>query len=284
LTIVDNTKNITKEWLLNNLKTFKYYRELGRIGGVSHDFIKSKIIEFELMDFYLSLKNKYKNKKCFCGSNKDMTNFNNEWYCGKHYMHMKRHGKILKRTRFDKNEIIEYPDKNIAEIILYDVNQEEICRTIIDIEDVDILKKYKWYLKDKNNSEKPQYARTNIRIKGKPRSIDLHRILMKAYGHNIKNKLIDHIDRNTLDNKKCNLRIVTHEENSINKGIQKNNTSGVTGVTFNSTSGKWEAQIKLKYKNNHLGAFDKFEDAVEARLSAEDEFFGKYNPIDRYSK
>lgn len=60
------------------------------------------------------------------------------------------------------------------------------------------------------------------------------------------------------------------------KGVNKNNTSGRTGVGFRPDRNKWRAYIKFQRKNIHLGNFDRYEDAVAARLIAEKEFFGKY--------
>ena len=58
-----------------------------------------------------------------------------------------------------------------------------------------------------------------------------------------------------------------------NKKVQKNNTSGKTGVAFNKEKKKWQARIKIKGKDIYLGYFDKKEDAIKARLKAEEEYF-----------
>ena len=80
---------------------------------------------------------------------------------------------------------------------------------------------------------------------------------------------IDHIDGNGLDNKKTNLRSVTHKENAKNAKLCKNNTSGVCGVTWNKKSEKWMAQIKNDGWNLYLGLFEDKFDAICARRSAE---------------
>lgn len=58
--------------------------------------------------------------------------------------------------------------------------------------------------------------------------------------------------------------------------INKKNSSGVTGVSFDSKRQKWIAQITFQRVNHLLGRFDSKEDAVKARLKAEQEYFGKY--------
>ena len=77
------------------------------------------------------------------------------------------------------------------------------------------------------------------------------------------------------DNRKSNLRIVTHSENLKNVGIRSNNTSGVTGVSFDR--GKWVATIKTNSNSIYLGRFDNFEDAVAARKEAEEKYFGEFS-------
>ena len=66
------------------------------------------------------------------------------------------------------------------------------------------------------------------------------------------------------------------------KTLNSNNTSGFRGVSYDKTRNKWRAYIKLQYKNKHLGRFDTFEEAAQARLEAEDKY---YKPIiDKYNQ
>lgn len=88
----------------------------------------------------------------------------------------------------------------------------------------------------------------------------------------------DHKNRNPLDNRKENLRPATQHENVMNKGMQKNNTSGVTGVGWVKKIQKWRARIKYNDKEIYLGVFDCKEDAIKARFKAEKEYFGEFAP------
>lgn len=54
------------------------------------------------------------------------------------------------------------------------------------------------------------------------------------------------------------------------------NTSGVRGVSFDKHSGKWRAMLIFQGKRHHLGLFSRFEDAVRARKTAEEDYFGAY--------
>ena len=80
---------------------------------------------------------------------------------------------------------------------------------------------------------------------------------------------VDHQNGARGDNRISNLLSVTHAENMRNQRRPKNNTSGVVGVCRHKASGKWIAQIKVNFRNLHLGLFADFESAVAAREAAE---------------
>ena len=86
---------------------------------------------------------------------------------------------------------------------------------------------------------------------------------------------IDHKDRNKGNNKIDNLRLVTTSENLRNVGKLSNNTSGVKGVSFYKSLGKYRAQIFVNGKRFHLGYFTSFEDAAAARRAAELKYWGR---------
>lgn len=83
---------------------------------------------------------------------------------------------------------------------------------------------------------------------------------------------IDHIDGNRANNRISNLRIVSNAENSRNRQIYSNNTSGCPGVGLDRYGRRWRARIKVDYREIHLGTFDTMEEAIAARLSAERSF------------
>ena len=100
----------------------------------------------------------------------------------------------------------------------------------------------------------------------------LHRIIMGTKP----GELVDHINHDLMDNRKCNLRIVFDAENRLNTKLRRNNTSGVTGVYANP-DGTWFARITRGGKDHFLGRFSNYEDAVAARKSAEKTIFGEYS-------
>ena len=82
----------------------------------------------------------------------------------------------------------------------------------------------------------------------------------------------DHINRDRLDNRKCNLRTVRSQENKWNITIPRDNTSGFMGVSWHKVTKKWRACIRINGKQKHLGYFDDerkasdtYQDAVKTR-------------------
>jgi hypothetical protein len=111
----------------------------------------------------------------------------------------------------------------------------------------------------------------HIRLEGK---LYLEHRLIYLLHHCTLPPLIDHIDRNPLNNRLENLRGADKKVNAINSGLPANNKSGVKGVSWHKAGQKWTAQIKNDGVKIHLGSYDKLQDAVEARLKAEEDLWG----------
>ena len=182
-------------------------------------------------------------------------------YCCKHYQQIRKYGRVLERTILTKNEI--RVKGNICEMDLYGVNKEVVGTTIFDREFVNEVRKYKW----------SQIPRGYVRhVRG---GVMLHRLILDAKQGDV----VDHINRNPLDNRKDNLRIVSWSENGINKGKQSNNTSGYTGISYDKKNKKWKVRLNKNKKMIWLGRYSKIEEAIEARKTAESAYFGEYTPI-----
>ena len=94
---------------------------------------------------------------------------------------------------------------------------------------------------------------------------------------NRKNGIVaDHINGNRLDNRMENLRLVNRAQNNMNKGLRSDNTSGHTGVAWDKSKGKWVVQIQVDGKNKHIGRYTSKKDAINARIKAEEKYFGEY--------
>jgi hypothetical protein len=125
----------------------------------------------------------------------------------------------------------------------------------VDDEDYDWLSEYRW-------SYSP--AHTGYAERGEANSkkhIKMHREIMDRYGHNIKGMSVDHIDGNTLNNTKANLRVCTHAQNLRNQRLSTNNTSGYKGVSL-ACNGKWLASISVDSKRIGYGTYEDIYSAV----------------------
>jgi hypothetical protein len=86
----------------------------------------------------------------------------------------------------------------------------------------------------------------------------------------------DHINGDGLDNRMENLRIVTNQQNQMNRGFNKNNKLGVKGVSFYPKNKKYRAQIKAQGRVITLGYFKDASEASDAYKKASAKFFGIY--------
>lgn len=86
----------------------------------------------------------------------------------------------------------------------------------------------------------------------------------------------DHIDGDTLNNRRRNLRDSTPSQNQANRKLQKNNTTGFKGVCKISGKDKWVAYIRVKGKVINLGTFKTPEEAHEAYMKAALFYFGEF--------
>lgn len=136
----------------------------------------------------------------------------------------------------------------------------------VDTEDFEKIKDICWF-KDKHG-----YL---VGYKDKE-YLTLHRLIMGCLDDNM---VVDHIGgSNTIhDNRKENLRIATRSQNCMNRMLASNNTSGVTGVSWDSQMQKWRVQIGIENQRKHLGLFDDFEKAIKIRKEAEEKYFGEYS-------
>jgi len=142
---------------------------------------------------------------------------------------------------------------------------------IIDDEDWDLVKGYKWYAKKHENTF---YAVTNIRKPdGKYKKLCMHRLLLDLK----KGEICDHINHNGCDNRRSdNIRKATKQQNEMNKTKRKNCSSIYKGVYFDKIRERYRVQICFNKKKISLGAIKtELEGALLYDLKAK-ELFGEY--------
>ena len=175
--------------------------------------------------------------------------------CCKHISQYSRYGKFLEETIYTKNEIIKHDD--FAEIILKDKNLKENGRCLIDLEDVEKCENLKWHVKRSRNTSYVVSSKDNHKL-------FIHRFVLGYEGK----KDVDHINHNGLDNRKSNLRIISHKNNIRNS---HNEMRGIRKMK----SGRYGATITIDGKSVWLGTFDTKEEAKEIRLKKEKELLEK---------
>lgn len=146
--------------------------------------------------------------------------------------------------------------------------------TMVDEEYIELVINYKFFLNGRDGSPyvKIKYSKTGNN------AISLHRLIMN-FGN--KNMEVDHIDRNTLNNLKSNLRLVSQKDNVRNKSKYINNKTGVKGVYFQKDSNCYCAtwrdengnKCSKKYSIRKYGKDEAFNKACNIRQEMENKYY-----------
>lgn len=94
--------------------------------------------------------------------------------------------------------------------------------------------------------------------------------------------LVDHHDHDTLNNRRQNLRICTHAQNSSNARMLKPNFARVRGISWVKVDKSWKASIRANGKNISIGQFRDKEAAIEAYHQAAKKYKGEFAHVARY--
>jgi len=140
--------------------------------------------------------------------------------------------------------------------------------TIVDEEDYErLVAMGKWYaLKKKHHV----YAVRSVRLKEKRPLFIMHRVIMEAKD----GQIVDHINRDGLDNRKANLRICSHAENIRNQIGHSMSFSKFKGVVRHKNA--WQSQIGFAGKYIYLGRFENEVDAAKAYDEAAKDLHGEF--------
>lgn len=143
--------------------------------------------------------------------------------------------------------------------VLYDE-----CHKRFKYDNGKLIYRYTIHSKQKQGeSPKKQPSNSYLMVTVNYKSYLVHRVIYLMHTGELP-ELLDHIDRDTYNNKIENLRPADKALNSWNRGLQANNSSGYRGVSWNVHAGKWHAYIKDKGKRLHIGLYDNVEEASKA--------------------
>jgi hypothetical protein len=139
---------------------------------------------------------------------------------------------------------------------------------VIDDEDFEKVKNYKWY-PNRDHKRNNFYSVSSKQNK----KIIMHRIIIDAK----EGEIVDHINGDTLDNRKANLRICNHSQNTMNsKKPIKGITSNYKGVSLDQNKIKYRADIMHDGKHEYLGLFETADQAAIAYNIAAVKYFGEF--------
>lgn len=139
--------------------------------------------------------------------------------------------------------------------------------SIIDAADVPLVEGVNWMALWNGSA---WYAVRHTNIGGKHKGYLLHRVLTGCPD----GSEVDHVNRDSLDNRRVNLRICTRSQNNANSVSR--NKHGLKGVCFHKPSGRWNARIKLDRITRSLGYFNTKEEAGAAYATAAKILFGEF--------
>lgn len=150
-------------------------------------------------------------------------------------------------------------------------------KAVIDSEDLVKVKDFKWVAFVRDAKKNKIYARAHIKGSGRNgKQISLHRLIMDAP----KGMVVDHIDGDTLNNKKGNLRVCLQAENARNS-CSAYGSSRFKGVTLRKKINRWRAYIKKNYRQIHLGWFASEAEAAKAYNIAALKLFGSFAKLNK---
>lgn len=187
--------------------------------------------------------------------------------CSKHMHQLHKYGKFLDNIQRTNNDLNDYEIKgDLVYFNLYNQKNEKIGQFFIDLDDIEKVKYKKWRLS------------AGHVITGQPakkQQKELSHVIL-SIDKLEKGIVVDHIDGNSLNNTKVNLRICTQGENTLNKSFVSNNTSGFIGVSYRKDKNRYDPEIRRNGIRCHLGYTVTLEDAVYKRYYAEQLLFGEY--------
>lgn len=140
---------------------------------------------------------------------------------------------------------------------------------VVDDCDDEVVASRRWYAKRDKRKRKPKAYVTSGEFRN---SVILHRLIAGA----TRGVHVDHVDGDTLNNRRSNLRLCTNAENSRNVTAHVDSRTGIKGIHFCRSTGRWRAQICLEGERIHLGRFSTKEQAHEAYCKAAKALHGQF--------
>ena len=146
---------------------------------------------------------------------------------------------------------------------------------LVDDDDAWVLYAHAWFANVQARPNRIPYIQVKAyqtEKDGKKTTIFVGRLLLDAQ----KGEIVDHINHNPLDNRRCNIRICTHRENNQNRRSQQTTRKRYRGIFWRAHRGKWDVQIVVNGRRCFFGGYVNEEDAARAYDTAAFAAFGEF--------
>ncbi len=141
-------------------------------------------------------------------------------------------------------------------------------------DDIDepLIRSYRWHIS--KSSQRNGYLTVFTKCSKSGKNLYLHRLILNPPS----GLLVDHINMDRLDNRRCNLRLASSAQNSYNRPLRRDNASGYKGVFFDDRNNRqcWLAQITLQGRRIHIGYYPTKEQAALAYNEAAKKYHGEF--------
>ena len=146
---------------------------------------------------------------------------------------------------------------------------------IIDTADVPLVEGVNWFAKVRSHAVYAVNSGQRDQLSGKQYTLRMHRLILgaKAGVH------VDHINSSGIDNRRCNLRLVTPGQNNKNARVRCDNTSGLKGASLDKRHNKWRSRINVDGVSIALGYYDTAREAHQAYCEASRRLHGEYGRV-----
>lgn len=188
------------------------------------------------------------------------------WIRGKPQPRIKYHT-AQRRPKVDQPKDVRY--RHIA------LTSNQVA--VVDAEDYEHL--IQWFWQANWSSHTNTYYAARYAPKGSSIRVPMGREILNKHGVIIDGFMVDHRNGDTLDNRKCNLRVADKFDNARNIKTPKACKSGITGVRQRSDTRRWMAFITIDGRERSLGTFKLKFSAIRARILGERKYYGEFGPI-----
>lgn len=142
----------------------------------------------------------------------------------------------------------------------------------VDADDYERLNRFNWQSHWNPHTESYYAKRDQVDSEGKRQRMPMSNDVLRVP----RGVIVDHLYRDTADNRKSELRVATRSQNMHNGRVRRDNTSGYKGVSWHPPLSKWRSAICRNGETIHIGYFDTKDLARDAYLEESKKHYGEF--------